>query len=476
MLKKLICMLFVILLCGCGGNNTRRSKTDKFRISEKPVTYTVFMNIPKNYNIFDEAAKLTNVSLKPVIQTDMINESQAFMIMMSAGNLPDIIMHRSTQDFFIYGKEKFIDIGKYSNRYMPDFENYISDKENIQNSMVAPDGGMYFVPQTEDTAEKICLFVRSDWLKKLNLSVPQNAVEYENVLRAFLNGDPNGNGIKDEIPYTSFHMNNDNIYGIEVLYSLWNAYPSWYAENGIVKYGPAQPEFKNAINALCRWYAEGLIDREIFTFGDGNASEKLNNCGMLFENLVSAANLKLSENSFSAVQPCAPILKMHNCVPYGWGISKNCKDILTAVQYFNFWFTDKGRKLANYGISDNPSAISEIIESGAQSDFGYPRDYDFARIFYGDEEKKAARLSDSSVFYMRLPFSLQYTEDNFSDYMRMYNETEAYVMECVKKWVMGVENINNRYNDFLNDLNRLGLNEMTEIQQQTYNKSIEVTP
>ncbi|MCR5322300.1 MAG: hypothetical protein K6E85_03390 [Lachnospiraceae bacterium] len=44
------------------------------------------------------------------------------------------------------------------------------------------------------------LWINYEWLKKLHLSVPSNTVELENVLAAFRDNDPNGNGIRDEIP------------------------------------------------------------------------------------------------------------------------------------------------------------------------------------------------------------------------------------------------------------------------------------
>lgn len=40
-------------------------------------------------------------------------------------------------------------------------------------------------------------FIRKDWLDNLNLTIPQNYEEYLNVLRAFRNNDPDGNGKKD---------------------------------------------------------------------------------------------------------------------------------------------------------------------------------------------------------------------------------------------------------------------------------------
>ncbi|MCR5249294.1 MAG: hypothetical protein K6E50_01665 [Lachnospiraceae bacterium] len=44
------------------------------------------------------------------------------------------------------------------------------------------------------------LWINSDWLKKLGLSIPKTDAQLREVLRAFRDRDPNGNGLADEIP------------------------------------------------------------------------------------------------------------------------------------------------------------------------------------------------------------------------------------------------------------------------------------
>ena len=53
-----------------------------------------------------------------------------------------------------------------------------------------PASKSYFGPQ-----------LRQDWLTKLGLSKPGTISEWHTVLKAIRDGDPNGNGEKDEIPF-----------------------------------------------------------------------------------------------------------------------------------------------------------------------------------------------------------------------------------------------------------------------------------
>ena len=47
---------------------------------------------------------------------------------------------------------------------------------------------------------------------------------------------------------------------------LSRTYPTFYPDGSVkVKYGLAKPKFKDTMEALSRWYAEGFVDSEVFT-------------------------------------------------------------------------------------------------------------------------------------------------------------------------------------------------------------------
>ena len=46
------------------------------------------------------------------------------------------------------------------------------------------------------------LSINTTWLERLGLEMPETLEEFANVLRAFRDQDPNGNGIQDEIPFS----------------------------------------------------------------------------------------------------------------------------------------------------------------------------------------------------------------------------------------------------------------------------------
>lgn len=63
--------------------------------------------------------------------------------------------------------------------------------------MTSPDGNIYGLPHAEFDINNYVLMwniIRQDWLDKLGLAMPSTIDEYHDVLVAFRDQDPNGNG------------------------------------------------------------------------------------------------------------------------------------------------------------------------------------------------------------------------------------------------------------------------------------------
>jgi putative aldouronate transport system substrate-binding protein len=167
-----------------------------------------------------------------------------------------------------------VPLNEYIDQYAPNIKRVLEERPEVKKNITSFDGNIYYIPHIPGGTVSTGWFIRNDWLKTLGLKAPETTEELYDTLVAFRNNDPNGNGIKDEIPYFNGAMTSGNFSGLECLYYLWNAFPSWYSDNGVVKYGPYEPNFKEAMMNLAQWYEEDLIDKEIFTRGS-KARDKL---------------------------------------------------------------------------------------------------------------------------------------------------------------------------------------------------------
>ena len=106
------------------------------------------------------------------------------------------------------------------------------------------------------------VWIRSDWLTKYKLNPPKSLSDIEKIAKAFIKGES---------------ATTKNVFGISLFRDLYGvvsdmtgianahgAYPAiWIKDSkGTIVYGSIQPEMKNTLQTLARWYKEGLISQE----------------------------------------------------------------------------------------------------------------------------------------------------------------------------------------------------------------------
>ena len=82
-------------------------------------------------------------------------------------------------------------------------------------------------------------------------------------------GDPDGNGEADTVGLTGTLnpvMVPSNLHGFDVIFNSFGSFPTlFWKRDGQIVYGSTQPETKEALALLARWYQEGIIDPDFAT-------------------------------------------------------------------------------------------------------------------------------------------------------------------------------------------------------------------
>ncbi len=145
------------------------------------------------------------------------------------------------------------------------------------------DGKLYALNSNVQTSYDM-LLLRQDWLAKLNLKVPATLDELTEVMRAFVNEDPNGTGQADTTGYQGWG-------GLQSFNAIWAAFGSnpnhWVLKDGKVVHGAMQPEVKEAVKYLRMLFEEGLMDKEYLTVDRAKVNEKVSTgkTGMVHDQL-----------------------------------------------------------------------------------------------------------------------------------------------------------------------------------------------
>lgn len=436
MRKKMLSILTIsLLLTGCQSdiNTTETIVIDRelnlsgenpisFPLDE-PLELTFHYHASNQYAfneswpVFKEMEQLTNISFKNTANT-FSTQTATEMQLQTASQFPsDLYGGSNISNYFMtYGPDgAFYSLDDYW-EYLPNFSQYLSENPDVIASITSPDGKIYHLPSLTDGGVSRAYFIREDWLDNLGLDMPETVEEFENTLIAFKNDDPNGNGIKDEIPYF-----NDNWLEMIRLVNLWDArcYSSDNYDDRFVRdeYGVwyhtwTTDEFKEGIKNISRWYDLGLIDRQIFTIETSARLEYLiGDLGGMTHEWVSSTstynnNSYVDNFKFSVVSP--PITANGNqweehvrtkVTDDGVAISTSCDEEIVPLlfAYLDYFWSEEGRILANYGVEDEhwtyidgfPTFKEEIVDDspsvytylrenvGAQLNFGFVQDYNY---------------------------------------------------------------------------------------------------
>ncbi|TBL78981.1 extracellular solute-binding protein [Paenibacillus thalictri] len=122
-------------------------------------------------------------------------------------------------------------------------------------------GNIWGIPRAVPTVA-YPVWVRSDWMKKLNQPMPKTLDEFEKVMQAFKDNDPDGNGKADTIPLMT------DLLGLRYAFTggfVDGGYGNWLdpADNKI-KPVELAPGYKDFVVKMADWYQKGFIYKEAF--------------------------------------------------------------------------------------------------------------------------------------------------------------------------------------------------------------------
>lgn len=111
-------------------------------------------------------------------------------------------------------------------------------------------------------------FIRQDWLDQLGLEAPTTVEGWGETAKAFKDAGLCQFGINACQRLVTWYMSLDPVFGAYgVMPTCWVK-----AEDGTLKYDSISPKVKDALALIRQWYADGLIDPDFYTFGEGDAA------------------------------------------------------------------------------------------------------------------------------------------------------------------------------------------------------------
>jgi len=335
------------------------------------------VNYDQGLPVIVEIEKRLNVKFEWEIMSYNSYE-EALSIKLAAGSdMPDMFYSWLLNPDVLAMNNAIIPLSDYFDSYMSDAGAVVAANPDLRAQITSPDGKIYFLPDFYDkTRVNNGWLVRQDWMEKLNIPDPQTPEDVYQMLKAFKEQDPNGNGQRDEIPLNFAYLNymwmmTYQWWGIQAI-APWN----WMAIDGSRLYSyVTEPAFRDCIEWLSRCYADGLINQDVLNVVDADYTGAIydNRAGLFFGGFSNmyTDNILLSHPDSGAelkimMPPKAPGAKTTGIRVYGntngtYFISAAGKNPTDAMRVMNFVFgTDEGRFLQRAGIE----GLTYILKNG----------------------------------------------------------------------------------------------------------------
>ncbi len=505
-----LCLVMALGMCACGKTQTGTTNTGErsltHKITEEPLELTFFGKEMDDYAdqmIWLGAYDMTNILVKPTLSENVTDMDQALALAVAAKDVPDIVYDWKQENFNKYGTQgALIPLNDLIDQYAPNYKKFLEENPDVKYFSTAGDGNIYFIPFIADGQASTGWFIRQDWLDKVGKEIPNTVDELYDVLVAFRDGDPNGNGQKDEVPL--FAMKGD----VAGMLSLFNAYRSFHYGDGKVAFGPMEDNFLTGIKTIAKWFGEDLIDKELFSRADAQDHFTTNNTGgVVHEWFGSTAktNDKLKDTipGYKLV-PFAPpagpdgvrreLNRRVKTSGEGWAISAMNKHPEETMKFFDFWFSEEGRRLVNFGLEgvhydmvDGAPIFKEELMNGeppittvmmsirSMTNFGFWQDYAYEAQWTNEIAREGVKMYSEGGYLPSVVNSpkLSYFEDE-KRHNVLKTQLETCIDEKIQEWVFGSADPEADFPAFKETLKSLDVEEYIAIEQRAYDKYLEV--
>ena len=438
--------------------------------------------------------------------------SEQFNLRVASGDLPNVITNSSmlwtsSWDSAIED-EVFIDLEEFITMMPAYMECYEQLDAQTKADLHTDNGYMPKLISINNYPEgaREGAFVRTDYLEKVGMEIPETYDELDAVLRAF----QSELGLTEPLMAVAglVHTSNALVSGFDVWGGFatfpFNADP-YYCVDGEVKFGIIEPGYKEYMEMFTGYYADGIISPDFLAKNtnpmDFIGTISSGTTGVFFGETNMVPNYIAQGQSIDpdfAIAPLAPITKNAGDVTHfatttspisgrvaGISISTAECDLEGLAKYLDFFFTYEGSLLSAMGVEGNEDGSYIIDDNG---DLQYSEYWNTCGL---NEMEKPTYFIYSvmpmlcpetpSSYSMDLQFecaptwdknadsawvmpTVSMTADETDEYNAIYADIRTTLEENLTKFAVG-ERPMSEWDAFVQELYDLGIEDCIEIQQ-----------
>ena len=487
-------------------------------IVKEPISLTFFTGkAPTNGNKFEETlvwkeyAKMSNINVTfQLVPFENLTEKRNLAL--AGGDYPDAFYSARVpaSDLMKYGAQgTFVKLNDLIDQYAPNFKKLLETYPDLKKGLTMPDGNIYSFPSfySPDFLPMLIgtpLWVKQEWLDKLNMKEPATTEEFYAYLKKVKETDLNGNGQADEIPYAGEGINPL----IEQLRGAWG-----FGNRGLghkfVDVDPAtselrffrtDPKYKEVIDYVRKLYAEGLIDPEIFTIKTAALYAKGQE-GVLGATINPNPKTQMNQDGYIGLGalkgPHGDQLYSHIKVPAVWPgafvITDKNKYPEATVRWIDHFYGDEGATFYFMGIEGQTYRKTddgklEFVEEITNNPDGLTMDQALAKYitwlggsypgyvqekyFKGSESLPESIAVGKKAEPHRIPEiwnAFNFTEEETEFRSTVGSDIESYIGESEAKFITGAVPMS-EWDKYVETVHKMGVDEYMAIYKQAYER------
>lgn len=457
---------------------------------------------------FKEINEGTNVNIEWELSPGSDWNEKRNLMLAAARDLPDVMLKLSASDVVTYGSQGiFIPLEGLIEKYAPNLMNFLELYPEVRGAITAPDGHIYSLPLANmaeyKRSEGNILWISQTWLDKVDMDMPTTTDEFRDVLRAF-------KAAGMDIPLTGIY--NGGQYGFGFLYGSFGTLDQRFiVKDDEVQFTRATDEYKEVIKYLHSLYSEGLIDREAFSLESSQMFSKLS----AGSEPTVGAFLGWSPDQITGVDyswdydsPVVPLVGpdghqaagyMNAQIDVGiFAITNSNQHPEATIRWVDRAFEPEMSFKLRQGpnrVNKLPDGTYEIIPEpeGFSAGEWRVKETPYNSFVYGftDEQQglldvtnlKAGHIDpDSPEWYeIRKPYlekwiypRVLFSDEQYNGINRYETDIVNYTDQMAGEWITrgGIEE---QWDNYIQTLNQMGLEDFVDIYQTAYNNYLEAT-
>lgn len=485
--------------------------------------------------VLNQLQEETGISIDWTTMSESLGEQVNIRI---AGNeLPDAFMGVgfSNYDISRYGDDgTFIDLTPYlTEEYMPNLSKILEENPDIRSAITMDDGYIYGLPAGErmgtagiGAPEDYSIYsipqfamINKAWLDDLGLEVPTTLDELHTALKAFKDNDMSakyyGNDPGSTIPMsTGFDQ---WCWGQNIFYAGFG-FTNWpndvcndlvLKNDGKVEFMCITDQYRQAVTYFHDWYAEGLMDVEMFSQSD---TQLISKCSQGYVGVSTWWYIEELMGDYAKDYVFLPVLDgpdgTHNVTIRTGGrinsgqlnITKACKSPANLLKFFDRWYEPENVMQLHYGpigtyftgqdedgvwlsISDDESREKYGKGSGelkGECEVAGPKLIlsDYYQTTFRMEDRAIERLTDLYDFWMpyvddttTYPVDCVFTGRELDDIDWYKANFESAVSEQEGLWIKNGGPSDAEWDAYIKHLeDKCGMNKLHEVYQNAYDR------